>query len=520
MKTKRLGKLPVGEQDFEKIRTLGRLYVDKTEFIYKLLDSGTYFFLSRPRRFGKSLFLSTLKAFYEGKRELFEGLAIARHEDVTWEKHPVLYIDLNVNNYDSEEVLKVKLDDSLNEWEDIYGCEDKGLTLGMRFEKVIRRACEQTGKKAVILVDEYEKPLLEAIGKPKLQEAFRDMLRGFYCALKSMDAYIEFAMLTGVTKFGKLSVFSGLNNLKDISMVERFSDICGITEEELLSNFRQEIQQMADKNDMSNEECIGELRKMYDGYLFHPKGVKVYNPYSLLNALGDYEFGKYWFDSGTPTFLVKLLMNREYNLEQLSRENVLADEISSIDTESSNPVPVIYQSGYLTIKGYDSELEQYILGFPNREVEEGFVKRLMRSFIDFEATNTPFNVSAFVKDVRAGDTDQFIDRLRSLFADTPYELIRNLENHYQNILWLLFKLMGFYTHAEYHTSRGRIDLLVKTPLYIYVMEFKLDGTAEEAMAQINSKDYSLPFTAEGQTVVKIGMNFDSQTRNIGRWIVE
>ncbi|MCQ2344490.1 MAG: ATP-binding protein [Paludibacteraceae bacterium] len=520
MKTQRLGKLPVGEQDFEKIRTLGRLYVDKTEFIYKLLDSGTYFFLSRPRRFGKSLFLSTLKAFYEGKRELFEGLAIARHEDVTWEKHPVLYIDLNVNNYDSEEVLKVKLDDSLNEWEGIYGCEDKGLTLGMRFEKVIRRACEQTGKKAVILVDEYEKPLLEAIGKPKLQEAFRDTLRGFYGVLKSMDAYIEFAMLTGVTKFGKLSVFSGLNNLKDISMVERFSDICGITEEELLSNLRQEIQQMADKNDMSYEECVGELRKMYDGYLFHPKGVKVYNPYSLLNALGDYEFGKYWFESGTPTFLVKLLMNREYNLEQLSRENVLADEISSIDTESSNPVPVIYQSGYLTIKGYDPELEQYILGFPNREVEEGFVKRLMRSFIDFKATNTPFNVSAFVKDVRAGDTDQFIDRLRSLFADTPYELIRNLENHYQNILWLLFKLMGFYTHAEYHTNRGRIDLLVKTPLYIYVMEFKLDGTAEEAMAQINSKDYSLPFTTEGQTVVKIGMNFDSQTRNIGRWIVE
>ncbi|MCQ2338789.1 MAG: AAA family ATPase, partial [Paludibacteraceae bacterium] len=417
MKTKRLGKLPVGEQDFEKIRTLGRLYVDKTEFIYKLLESGTYFFLSRPRRFGKSLFLSTLKAFYEGKRELFEGLAITRHEDVTWEKHPVLYIDLNVNNYNSEEVLKVKLDDSLNEWEGIYGCDDKGLTLGMRFENVIKRACEQTGKKVVILVDEYEKPLLEAIGKPKLQGAFRDTLRGFYGVLKSMDAYIEFAMLTSMTKFGEMSVFSGLNNLKDISMVERFSDICGITEEELLSNFRKQIQQMAENNDMSYEECVGELREMYDGYLFHPKGVKVYNPYSLLNALGDYEFGKYWFETGTPTFLVKLLQNCDYHLERLANEVVTADIISAIDTD--NPIPVIYQSGYLTIKDYDKRFKQYKLGFPNREVEEGFMKALIPFYLPEKHRNNTFDIARFVMDVEGGDTDQFIDRLRSLFADTP-----------------------------------------------------------------------------------------------------
>ncbi|MCQ2344488.1 MAG: ATP-binding protein [Paludibacteraceae bacterium] len=518
MKTKRLGKLPSGVQDFEGLLDDGYLYVDKTEHIYNLLNNGKYFFLSRPRRFGKSLFLSTLKAFYEGKRELFEGLAIARHEDVTWEKHPVLYVDLNVGNYNSEEVLISKLNLFLSNWEKLYGKDETEVGLGDRFEGVIRRACEQTGKKAVILVDEYEKPLLEAIGKPKLQETFRDTLRGFYGVLKSMDAYIEFAMLTGVTKFGKLSVFSGLNNLKDISMAELFSDICGITEEELLSNFRKQIQQMAENNDMSYEECVGELREMYDGYLFHPKGVKVYNPYSLLNALGDYEFGKYWFETGTPTFLVKLLQNCDYHLERLANEVVTADIISAIDTD--NPIPVIYQSGYLTIKDYDKRFKQYKLGFPNREVEEGFMKALIPFYLPEKHRNNTFDIARFVMDVEGGDTDQFIDRLRSLFADTPYELIRNLENHYQNILWLLFKLMGFYTHAEYHTSRGRIDLLVKTPLYIYVMEFKLDGTAEEAMAQINSKDYSLPFTAEGQTVVKIGMNFDSQTRNIGRWIVE
>ena len=520
MITARTGKLPSGIQDFEGLINDGYCYVDKTEHIYNLMNSGKYFFLSRPRRFGKSLFLSTLKAFFLGKRELFEGLAIARHEDITWEKHPVLYVDLNVNNYDSVDVLKIKLDDSLNEWESLYGCVDKSLPLGMRFEKVIRRAYEQTGLKAVILVDEYDKPLLEAIGNTELQEAFRDILRGFYSALKSMDACIEFAMLTGVTKFGKLSVFSGLNNLMDISMDRRFADICGITEKEMLDNFEDKIKAMAAENEMSYDECIEKLRKMYDGYLFHPNGIKVYNPYSLLNALASNEFGKYWFDSGTPTFLVKLLMNREYNLEHFSHESVVAEEISAIDHDFANPIPVIYQSGYLTIKDYDPDLEQYILGFPNREVEEGFVKRLMKSFINFEATNAPFNVASFVKDVRAGKTEDFIDRLRSLFADTPYELIKNLENHYQNILWLFFRLMGFYTHAEYHTSRGRIDLLVKTPLYIYVMEFKLDGTAEEAMAQINSKEYALPFTVEGQTVVKIGMNFSKETRNIEKWIIE
>ena len=518
MITGRTGKLPVGEQDFEKLRTTGRLYVDKTEHIYNLMDSGTYFFLSRPRRFGKSLFLSTLKAFFEGKRELFDGLAIARHEDITWEKHPVLYVDLNVENYKKLDVLTSRLNLFLCNWEKIYGKDENEVTLGARFEGVIRRACEQTGLKTVILVDEYDKPLLEAIGNTELQEDFRDTLRGFYGALKSMDAYIEFAMLTGVTKFGKLSVFSGLNNLTDISMAQRFSDICGITEEELSGNFHNNIQLMAEKNEMSYDECVEQLRETYDGYLFHPKGIKVYNPYSLLNALASNEFGKYWFDSGTPTFLVKLLQNYDYRLEKLSKEVVTADIISAIDTD--NPIPVIYQSGYLTIKDYDKRFKKYTLGFPNHEVEEGFMNALIPSYLQKKHSNNTFDISQFVLDVEAGETDQFIDRLRSLFADTPYELVKDLENHYQNILWLLFKLMGFYTHAEYHTSRGRIDLLVKTPLYIYVMEFKLDGTAEEAMAQINSKEYSLPFTVENQTVVKIGMNFSKETRNIEKWVIE
>ena len=477
-----------------------------------------YFFLSRPRRFGKSLFLSTLKAFFLGKRELFEGLAITRHEDITWEKHPVLFVDLNVENYKEPDVLTARLNLSLCNWEKIYGKDENEVSLGARFEGVIRRAYEQTGLKAVILVDEYDKPLLEAIGNTELQVAFRDILRGFYSALKSMDACIEFAMLTGVTKFGKLNVFSGLNNLTDISMAQRFSDICGITEKEMLDNFEDKIKAMAAENEMSYDECVEQLREMYDGYLFHPNGIKVYNPYSLLNALASSEFGKYWFDSGTPTFLVKLLQNCDYHLEKLSNEVATADVISAIDTD--NPIPVIYQSGYLTIKGYDKRFRQYTLGFPNREVEEGFMKALVPSYLPKKHDTNTFDIAKFVLDVESGKTEDFIDRLRSLFADTPYELIKDLENHYQNILWLLFKLMGFYTHAEYHTSRGRIDLLVKTPLYIYVMEFKLDGTAEEAMAQINSKEYSLPFTVEGETVIKIGMNFSKETRNIEKYLIE
>jgi len=511
--------MPIGIQSFEKLRTEGFSYIDKTENIYRLQEGGgTYFFLSRPRRFGKSLFLSTLKAFFEGKRELFEGLAITQHEDIAWVEHPVFHLDLNVGNYDCSDVLTGRLSLFLSDAEAVYGKNDNECVMGDRFAGVIRRAFERSGHKVVILVDEYEKPLLEAIGKPKLQETFRDILRGFYSVMKSMDEYIEFAMLTGVTKFGHLSVFSGLNNIRDISFLNDYSDICGITEKEMLGNFGRNIQVMADRNGISYEECVQQLREMYDGYHFHQDAVGVYNPYSLINALADCEFNSYWFATGTPKYLVQLLQQYDYRLKDLSCETVTTDIINAID--SANPIPVIYQSGYLTIKGFDKRFKQYKLGFPNYEVEEGFVKALVPYYLTPTRNSSMFDIAKFIDDVESGNTEQFIDRLRALFADTPYELVRDLENHYQNVLWILFKLMGFYTHAEYHTSRGRIDLLVKTPLYIYVMEFKLDGTAEEALAQINSKEYSLPFTVEGQKVIKIGMNFSKETRNIENWVVE
>ena len=512
-------KLPIGIQNFESLVRDGYLYVDKTEQIYSLISSGRYYFLSRPRRFGKSLLISTLRAIFEGKKELFEGLAIADKKDFTWEKHPVLHLDLNTNHYDASQVLEQKLGEALNQWELQYDCSRMDLPLGMRFENVIRCACEQTGHRVVILVDEYDKPLLQAIGNPELQEAFRSILKGFYGALKSMDGCIRFAMLTGVTKFGKVSVFSDLNNLEDISMVLEYSDICGITEQEMLSNFDGYIEKLASNNNMTKEGAVTKLREQYDGYHFHPKGIGVYNPFSLLNCMDEKEFKSYWFETGTPTYLVQLLQERDYDLEEMSRVKADADELNSIDSTSSDPIPVIYQSGYLTIKGYDPEFGIYTLGFPNAEVEEGFTKYLMPSYIHRKENRSPFLINNFVEDVRSGNTEQFIKRLRSLFADTPYEIIRDMETHYRNVVWLLFKLMGFYTQAEYRTSDGRIDMVVKTPRFCYVLEFKLNGTAEEALAQISDKNYTLPFAVEDQQIIRLGINFDSQTRNIDKVLI-
>ncbi|MCQ2295016.1 MAG: ATP-binding protein [Bacteroidales bacterium] len=514
-----LQRLPIGIQGFESLRNDGYQYVDKTRQVYDLTHTNRYYFLSRPRRFGKSLLLSTIKCYYEGKRELFDGLYISTVEK-EWKKHPVLYLDLNTNKYDNPEVLTQKLDDSLCEWEEIYGATNRDLPLGMRFEKVIRNAHEKTGLRTVILVDEYDKPMLQAIGNAELQDAYRATLKGFYGALKSMDEHIQFAMLTGVTKFGKVSVFSDLNNLMDISMDVEYYDICGITEQELLENFPAHIDRLAEANKQSRDECIVQLRSRYDGYHFHPRAAGVYNPFSVLNTFAKREFGSYWFETGTPTYLAYLLRTHNYNLEHMATCQTSAKVLNSIDANSTNPIPVIYQSGYLTIKGYDDRFQTYTLGFPNQEVEEGFVDYLMSYYTPISESDTAFNIQRFVEDVEAGRTEQFLERLRSLFADTPYELVKDLENHYQNVVWIVAKLMGFYVQAEYHTSRGRIDLVLKAPKYCYVMEFKLDGTAEEALAQIKDRNYTLPFELDGQQIVRVGLNFSKEHRNIERYVVE
>ena len=513
-----LQNLPIGIQNFEKIRNDGYLYVDKTEFVYRLATTGSYYFLSRPRRFGKSLLISTLHAYFEGKRELFDGLAVSRLE-TKWERHPILHLDLNTEKYDTPESLDNLLNNALAQWEKLYGSEPTEVSLSLRFAGIIRRACEQTGHRVVILVDEYDKPMLQAIGNEALQDEYRNTLQSFYGALKTCDGYIRFAMLTGVTKFGKLSVFSSLNSLKDISMRKDFHAVCGITEQEFRDNFAPYVRRMSDELDLTPGEVLSEMARMYDGYHFVPNCPGLYNPFSVLNALDAQTFGSYWFATGTPTYLVKLLRLHDYNLQSLSDEYVTEDILNSIDVASTNPVPVIYQSGYLTIKDYDPEFRTYRLGFPNEEVEDGFFRFLLPFYTSVDRVEAPFHIQKFVEEIRAGQPEAFLHRLKSFFADTPYELVKKLENHYQNVLYILCKLLGVYVRAEYHTSAGRIDLVLQTRDYTYVLEFKLDGTAEEALEQIMDKSYSLPFDTGTTRVFRIGLNFSSETRNIEKWVM-
>ena len=510
---------PIGIQNFEKIRQDGYFYIDKTALVYRMVKTGSYYFLSRPRRFGKSLLISTLEAYFQGKKELFEGLAVEKLEK-DWIKYPILHLDLNIEKYDTPESLDKILDSSLTAWEKIYGAEPSERSFSLRFAGIIQRACEKTGRRVAILVDEYDKPMLQAIGNEALQKQFRDTLKPFYGALKTKDGFIKFALLTGVTKFGKVSVFSDLNNLKDISMDERFVDICGVTETEIHENLENELKELAQKQKMSLEEVCRELKVCYDGYHFVENSIGIYNPFSLLNTFDKMKFGSYWFETGTPTYLVKLLKKHHYDLERMAREETDSQVLNSIDSESTNPIPVIYQSGYLTIKGYDEEFGMYRLGFPNREVEEGFVRFLLPFYANVDKVESPFEIQKFVREVRSGDYDSFFCRLQSFFADTTYEVIRDQELHYENVLFIVFKLVGFYTQVEYHTSKGRIDLVLQTDRFIYVMEFNLDGTAEEALWQIHDKRYALPFASDERKLFKIGVNFSAETRNIEKWVVE
>ena len=509
---------PIGIQNFESLRKDGYLYVDKTALIYQLAKRGRYYFLSRPRRFGKSLLISTLEAYFQGKRELFQGLAMEELEK-EWLQHPILHLDLNIEKYDSIESLGNILNNALTRWEKIYGDEPSEASFSLRFAGIIRRAHELTGQRVVILVDEYDKPMLQAINNEELQREFRNTLKPFYGALKTMDGDIKFALLTGVTKFGKVSVFSDLNNLNDISMDKQYVSLCGMTEEEIHRYFEDDLRRLATAQDMTYEETCTRLKEAYDGYHFRQNSEGIYNPFSVLNTFAKQEFGSYWFETGTPTYLVELLKQNHYNLEQMSHEETNSEVLNSIYADES-PIPVIYQSGYLTIKDYDPRFENYILGFPNREVEEGFIKFLMPFYTNVNKVESPFEIQQFTREIESGQPDAFLRRLQSFFADTPYELIRDLEVHYQNVLFIVFRLVGFYVKAEYHTSEGRVDLVLQTDRYIYVMEFKLEGSAEEALQQIEAKHYARPFEADSRQLFKIGINFDNNTRNIERWIVE
>ena len=510
---------PIGIQNFEKLRKEGYFYIDKTALIYKMVKTGSYYFLSRPRRFGKSLLVSTLEAYFQGKRELFEGLAIAGLEK-DWTVRPVLHIDLNISKYETAEDLSDMLNDFLTNWEAVYGSAPSETSLALRFKGVIKRAYEQTGQRVAILVDEYDKPMLQAIGNEELQRVYRSILKPFYGVLKTMDGCIKFALLTGVTKFGKVSVFSDLNNLDDISMWNEFIDICGVSDKEIQTWLEPELHEFAEKRGRTYDEICAELKECYDGYHFTHNSIGIYNPFSLLNAFKRKEFGNYWFETGTPTYLVRLLQKHHYDLERMAHEETDIQVLNSIDSESTNPIPVIYQSGYLTIKSYDERFRLYTLGYPNEEVKYGFLNFVASMYAHLPETETPFYIGKFIQELESGNTEAFLTRLKAFFADIPYELNDRTERHYQVVFYIVFKLLGQFTEAEVRSAQGRADAIVKTPRYIYVFEFKLRGTAEEAIRQIDDRGYPIPYTADEREVVKVGVAFDAATRNLGEWLIE
>lgn len=509
---------PIGIQNFERLREEGFVYVDKTRQIYELGQDGRYYFLSRPRRFGKSLLISTMEAYFSGKRELFKGLAIEQLEK-EWTEYPVLRLDLNTAEYTKDNGLYEILNNTLCSWEEVYGMSTSEKSPSIRFKEVVENACRKTGKRVVILVDEYDKPLLQTFGKDELQEKYRSQLKAFYSVLKTQDRYIRFAFLTGVTKFGKVSVFSDLNNLRDISMQARYADICGMTETEIHQYFEPALHEMAATNKMAYEDTCAKLKEKYDGYHFDTNTVGIYNPFSLLNALQDKQFKDYWFETGTPTVLVEALKLTDYDLSQLQDNEVDGQVLGSIDSWREDPIPLIYQSGYLTIKDYDQEFGIYTLTYPNKEVRVGFTKFLMPHYLPRTGRGNTFAVNNFVKDVREGKVDAFMVRLQSLFASANNKIVGEMEKYFQNVLYLIFTMMGFYTEVERNTSYGCMDIVIKTKDYIYIIECKLDKSAQEALDQIEEKQYAAPFAADPRKLYKIGINFSSQTRGINEYII-
>ena len=511
--------MPIGIQTFEDIRNKNFLYVDKTALAYELANTGKAYFLSRPRRFGKSLLLSTFKSYFEGRKDLFEGLAIAKLE-TEWKQYPVLHLDLNAEKFDSIERLAVLINSFLVQWEALYGTGEGETTLSTRFAGIIRRAYQQTGMQAVVLIDEYDKPMLQAILNEPLLEEYRNTLKAFYGVLKSTDEYLRFVFLTGVTKFAHVSVFSDLNQLRDISMVPQYATLCGITRNELVEVFTPELTKLSETHGLTFEETVEKMTTKYDGYHFRENTPGVFNPFSVLNALTDMMFDDYWFRTGTPTFLINLLKESDYDLRTLI-DGVEAEQstFSEYRAETDNPIPLIYQSGYLTIKDFDWEFKTYTLCFPNDEVKYAFLKFLQPAYTSVADNQRAFHIQHFVRELRSGDVPSFMKRLKAFFAGIPYDLNDETERHYQVVFYIVFKLIGEFVQAEVRSATGRADAVVWTRDHIYVFEFKLNGTAEEALQQIDEKGYPIPYTADGRKIVKVGVGFSKEERNIERYLV-
>jgi hypothetical protein len=512
-------RLPIGIQDFASIREDNFCYVDKTARIHQLISgSGRAFFLSRPRRFGKSLLCSTLGAIFEGRRELFAGLAID-NLDWQWKKHPVIRIDLNAGVYSNGvEALHSVFFRELEREARKQDLMLEGKDCVSQFANLIEKSYRKTGEKAVVIVDEYDKPLLSTIDMGELHTAMRNELKGFYGVLKSYDAYLQFVFLTGVTKFAHVSVFSDLNHLVDLTLDPRYADLCGITQEELEENFEPEIETILEESGKSRGSYLSELRRFYNGYRFSRKMLKVYNPFGLLNHFDKSgEFLSYWYETGTPAFLINLIIKQKVNILDLSHLRVGYEDFRRYDIEEMKAAPLLYQTGYLTISDYDEELNQFILDYPNVEVRSSFSQSLLEQYAQMpegvsRALYTQLPLALF-----KGDVDTAMNTLKSFFASIPYDIVKETENYYQTAIHLIFTMLGLNCRSEARIASGRIDTLVETKSFVFCFEFKLNGTADEALAQIDTKEYLLPWKESGKTLFKVGVEFDNEKRNIGEW---
>ena len=525
--------MPIGVQDFEDLRRNKYVYVDKTNYVYRLAQMGKVYFLSRPRRFGKSLLLSTLKQYFLGNKDVFKGLAIEKLENenptsfdkVAWVKHPVIYIDLNSQKYEDKDSLKRILDFQLSAYEKNYSTEKTGIDFGVRFANLVRDAYKKTGRQAVVLVDEYDKPLLQTIDKPELFDDYRATLKAFYGVLKSEDANLRFSMLTGVTKFSQVSVWSDLNNLQDITMDPFYSSVCGITEKELHDNLDSEVKNLAVANKISVDECYSLLKTKYDGYHFCEETDEIYNPFSLLNTLQSTKMRDYWFQTGTPTFLVEEIKRNNFDLRKLiDGVDVDSQRLTEYSVGGNNPIPILVQSGYLTIKEYKPRFEKYHLELPNEEVKYGFLNFLSPDFLGKKNSDSDFDVEKFVNDIESCNVDAFMTRLQSIIASLPYptdaknQTVEMLEYNFQVAVYLTFTLMGQFTQCEVHSIKGRADAVVETQDTVFIFEFKTNDSAENALAQIDELCYAEKYNSSNKKIVKIGAEFNTQERKLVEWV--
>ena len=513
---------PIGIQTFSEIRTKGFLYVDKTQYVYDVCHPGKFVFLSRPRRFGKSLLTSTFDAYFSGRKDLFKGLAIEKLE-TEWKHYPVLHFSLASAKRGTMEDLDSLIQYQLGSAEEEYGIENRdSLNITIRFRRLVEDIYRKTGTQVVVLIDEYDAPLLTVLHDSDKLEPMRTELQSFYSPLKDLDPYLRFVFITGISKFLQLSIFSQINNLKNISMNPKYALICGITEREMMDNFQEGIDELGKANNMTKDEVLAQLKRKYDGYHFSRNTEGVYNPFSLLSAMDNRDFNNYWFSTGTPTFLVKMMKRFHTDLTKLDGSEAGADDFDAPTENMHSVLPLFYQSGYLTIKGYDPILSNYTLGYPNEEVKVGLMHALLPFYVVKDPVEARTTAGKMYLALRKDDIDEALEAARAFFAGIPYQEgtlqdAPTSEGHFTAMLYVMFSFLNVYVYTQVRTAKGRMDILMKTDTTIYVMELKLDGTVEEALKQIDDKGYAIPYEADGRRIVKVGIRFSFEERTITEW---